>query len=314
MTSYGYRVGLFHVTETRRNEPLDMSFLVGGRPIGELIAEELKAIVGLGERDEKRSTYFSLDSLRQTGWLFRMYGSSGIFGSAARVVDTTTHQQVDGKDIGEDEAVLRAARILAVVPPSEKVFLAAFEVQGNGSLMSHFYNALDKGLRKHMLTLRGDHDIADGVGWENYLSRDDVGIQGVDLIQHGDAVDGALVDPAGVRGLRLYLNIDPGGSKAVQILRELKTLLTGHPSIDLAPVLGVHANGFDEQKIVTVKDGKQRTINVTSGWPRFVYPIDDQTRPSDQDFESACQDVLEEVLEVKGVVRDPGWWAVGPWS
>jgi hypothetical protein len=180
--------------------------------------------------------------------------------------------------------------------------------------MTHFHNALDKGLRKHMLMLRGEHDIADGVGWENFLSRDDVGIQGVDLVQHGDAVDGALVDPAGLRGLRLFLNIDPGGPKAAQIFRELKTLITGHTGIDLAPLLGVHADGFDEQKIVTIKDGKQRTINVTSGWPRFVYPIDEQTRPSDQDFENACHDVLEEVLEVKGVIRDQGWWAVGPWS
>ncbi|WP_138443557.1 hypothetical protein [Sinomonas susongensis] len=284
-----------------------------GVTLADLIVAELSKMLGVGVAEEKRSSYFSLDFLHRASWIVRMAGSSGVFGTPATVVDTTTGSPVAAKAILADEAVMRDSRILAVLPPSEKVFAAAFEVQGNGSLMTHFARALDKALRTHNLKLQGEHDVADGVGWRNYLQRDDVEITGVDLVQRGDHVDGAFVEPAGVRNVRLSLGIDPAGPKARDIFRLLRGYGAG-AHINVAAMVGVDGRDFDEQTIKTVQDGRNRTINVSSGWPRFVYSIHDHLRPSGADFEAASRDVLEEILAVNGVTRTPGWWAVGRWS
>jgi hypothetical protein len=205
---------------------------------------------------------------------------------------------------------MRDSRVLMIVPPGGITAIVVFEVQSNSSLQAPIFKTLETILSPEGLTLRVDNEMADRIAWMQYLGRDDVGIKSVELTERGNSIDRSFDDSAGVRNLKLGIGIEPDGRKSRAIVEAMR-LLAGGSRIDLAPLVGVrNFDGveFEDQKLVTVQDGQTRTIDVTSGWPRFVYRIDDHLRPGDHVFIDSCMDVVKEILEQEGTLTFGDWW------
>ncbi|WP_248762126.1 hypothetical protein [Pseudarthrobacter sp. SSS035] len=275
-----------------------------------LIAETLKDMVDRGEADKRKSTFFTVDAFRQSNWGFVAHASGGDFGSPARAVDVGTGQVT--KDITADEAVLRDSRLVVLVPPSGIEGLIISEVQGNASLLTPFVNQLDRRLNAHGLKIHVDNAIADSVAWNDYLSRPDVGIQGIELVQKDSVDRTSFDDPSGVSTVKMYVGIETGSMKARNIAAALKQLVGRHHSpmnlVGLVGIKGRTEGDFDEEKIITVQDGKSRVLDVTHGWPRFVYRLSETVRPSEEDFLNGAQTAAFDVMLGAGIQPTGKWW------
>lgn len=311
MASYGYRVSLFQITEQRQSVPLDLtSPRFPGSSAYKFFLAGLQNAVGVGVKDDRKSTFFTVDTIHEDNWGLGIIASGGGFGTPATVVDTISGLSRPSKDIDPDEAVMRDSRILMIVPPGGNVAVTVFEVQSNSSLQAPIFKTLETILSIEGLTLRVDNELADKIAWSQYLGREDVGIKGVELTERGNSIDRSFDDSSGIRNLKLGIGIEPDGRKSHAILDAIRRLGSGD-RINLAPLLGIRNFDdvdFEDQKLVTVQDGQTRTIDVTSGWPRFVYRIDEHVRPSDHTFIDSCMDVVKEILEQEGTLAFGDWW------
>jgi hypothetical protein len=79
----------------------------------------------------------------------------------------------------------------------------------------------------------------------------------------------------------------------------------------LAGVLGLtadfSADDFDQEKVIVVEDGRERKINVTTGWPQFTYAIESDGRLSDEKFVEEVTDVARDMLVELNVDLASNW-------
>jgi hypothetical protein len=294
LSAFGYRISLFQLALKGRPKdayPFDHAALNGS--LLDILEGQLKLMVNQGEVDDRRSTFFTVDSERRDKWGLVTEVSGGAYGTTARAVNINSGLKT--KDIKTDEAVLRGSRIVLIVPPQGKYGLIISEVQGNASLLAPFVGQLN--LRLGMLNLRMhlQKEIADGVAWMAYLNQPDVGISGVELVtkQSVDRTNFDFDDSAGVSGVRMFVGVSPGSSLARKFTAALKTMA---------------GKGKQPLKLITVQDGQRRTLEVSHGWPRFVYPLNVNVRPNEQDFLRAIQSSAFTVLQDVGLTPPKGWF------
>ncbi|MDJ0319515.1 hypothetical protein [Pseudarthrobacter sp. PS3-L1] len=313
MSAFGYRISLFQLAIKGRPKdtyPFDHKSLGGS--LLSLLDGEIKQMVNQGEADDRKSTFFTVDSERRDNWGLVTEASGGAYGSEARAVNVTSGQKT--KDISSDEAVLRGSRIVFIVPPSGEYGIIISEVQGNASLLSPFVNQLNFRLGLKNLRIHLEKDVADGVAWMQYLNSSDVGITGVELVtkQSVDQTSFDFSDSSGVSGVRMFVGITPGSGLAKKFAATLKSMVgKGRQPFQLVGLVGLKDyadSDFDEEKIITVQDGQKRILEVSHGWPRFVYPLDTNVRPSEQDFLKEIQSSAFSVLHEVGITPPQGWF------
>lgn len=313
MSAFGYRISLFQLAikgKPKDRYPFDHKALGGS--LLSLLEAEIKKMVDQGEADDRKSTFFTVDAERRDGWGLVTEVSGGVFGSEARAVNVKSGQKT--KDILSDEAVLRGSRIVLIVPPSGDYGVIISEVQGNASLLSPFVNQLNFRLGLMNLRIHLEKDIADGVAWMEYLNKPDVGITGVELVtkQSIDHTSFDFADSSGVSGVRMFVGLAPGSGLARRFAASLKGMVgKGKQPLQLVGMVGLKDytdSDFDEEKIITVQDGQRRVLEVSHGWPRFVYPLDTNVRPSEQDFLTAIQSSAFTVLHEVGIMPTQGWF------
>lgn len=312
VAAYGYRISLFTLAwKGHPKHKLDFDELTLPKPAIELFDDVLKDMINRGETDARKSTFFTVDSMRRSNWGLVTEASGGEFGSEARAVDVGTGLKT--KDITAEEAVLRGSRLLMLIPPGEQYGMIISEVQGNASLLSPFINGVNLRLNSYGLKIHPENEIADGVAWTSYLGQSGVGINGVELItkQSVDRTNFDFDDSAGVSGVRLFVGVEPGSSISRRIFEGLKTMVGQQRHLDLVGLIGIRHyadEDFDEEKIITVKDGQKRTLDVSHGWPRFVYRISDTVRPDEDDFLTAVSTTAFTVFQEVGVQPTGAWF------
>lgn len=313
MSAYGYRISLFQLARKGRpKEILDFNDQSLNGSLLTVIGDVLKGMVDQGEADDRKSTFFTVDSQRESNWGIVAEASGGDFGSAARAVDVNTGKKT--KDILPEEAILRGSRLVLIVPPAEQWGLIISEVQSNASLLTPFVNQLNLRLGRQNLKIHLENEIADGVAWSDYLGRTDVGISGVELVtkQSVDRTNFDFADSAGVSGIRMFVGVEPGSKLAGRVVSALKAVVgRGKQPLKLVGLVGLKAyddNDFDEEKIVTVQDGQKRILDVSHGWPRFVYRLSDTVRPQEDDFLDGIASTAFSVLNEVGVQPYGAWF------
>lgn len=313
MSAFGYRVSLFQLSlkgSPKDKYPFDHQALGGS--LLTFLEAQIKLMVDHGEADDRKSTFFTVDSERRDGWGLVTEVSGGTYGSTARAVDVTSG--IKTKDITRDEAVLRGSRIVLIVPPQGEYGVIISEVQSNASLLGSFVGQLNLRLGKLGLRMHLEKEIADGVAWMAYLNQPDVGISGVELVtkQSVDRTNFDFADSAGVSGVRMFVGVTPGSGLAGKFAAALKNMAgKGRQPLNLVGLVGLKDyadSDFDEEKIVTVQDGQRRTLEVSHGWPRFVYPLDVNVRPGEKHFLQAIQSSTFTVLQNVGITPPKGWF------
>lgn len=317
MGAYGYRISLFRLSEKGKPK-VSLSFDDARlqKPFLDILDDVVGNMVDQGEVDKRKSSFFTVDKKRKSNWGLITEASGGLFGSPARAVDVASGKKTN--DIGADEAVLRGSRIVMILPPSEDYGLIVSEVQSNASLLAPFVNQLNLKLGHINFRIHLEKEIADGVAWSSYLNRSDVGINGIELVTKGsvDRTNFDFDDAAGVSGVRMFVGVESGSKLGGRIVAAMKSLVgQGQQKLPLVGILGLKDYSdadFDEEKIVTVVDGQKRILDVSHGWPRFVYRIDDNVRPSEENFLKAIETTSFSVLYEVGIQPHGQWFPKSP--
>jgi hypothetical protein len=275
--------------------------------LADVVAEILG---GQGVADERDSSYFRVDKADLGGWVLAIQGSGGSYGEPREVVNTRSHAARGS--IGVDDAVLQHLTFLMVIPPSGTSGVLVSEVRGR----SHLTAGLLRRLKNHLLdkgvAIRLESNIADEVAWNDFLDEDNVDVRSVELTQRNLSSDRTnFGSPKNVSRARLILDLsnDPDLKRGVfERIRDSRSTGKLAKLTSLVGIQMVDDDDFDEQKIVYVQDGRERSIRVTATWPSFTHDIDSAVVPDLGTILSAAQTDTANVLQVMGVDRQSGWW------
>ena len=310
---YGYKVSVAYLTPRYRPEDrvaLDDPALGDQGALG-LVTRVLNEAMK-GEADERRSVYTRFDRVTSSGWGVLLAASGGSFGEPAEVVDRRTGDP--RASLGTDDALLRDARLLFVLPPYGTQGLMISEARGRSHLGPAVVTRLNKRLASAGLVLRLDTAVADDVAWNAYLEREDVSVSGVELVQHRRSADGGrFTEEDVIKKARLSLDLAPD-TRTQQRVRGALGQLRGKRAgrVQLAGLVGLRQYGdddFDEERLFVVQDGRRRNLNVTHGWPAFAYDLGED-RLSEAEFLAAVHDAAADTLAALEVDRSPTWWPV----
>lgn len=309
--SYGYKMSVACLTPRQRPDQriaFDDPALGAGGALS-LVTNTLRAAME-GEADERKSVYTRFDQLQQSGWAVLLAASGGPFGEPAQVVDR--HTGTARASLGVDDAVLRDARLLFVLPPYGTQGLLISEARGRSHLGPAVIHRVNKRMADQGLVLRLDSEVADDVAWNAYLDRDDVSVSGVELVQNRRSADGGrFTEEDAIKKARLTLDLEPG-TRTQQRVRGALSELRGKRAarLQLAGLVGLRQyrdDDFDEERLVVVQDGRRRSLNVTYGWPAFTYDLG-QDRLTEIEFLAAVRDAAADTLDALEVDRAPSWW------
>jgi len=130
---YGYKVAMAYLTPP--NSPgARIAFddpELGADGARGLLQDALQALTG-GAEDEQRYHHSRLDGVHMDGWGVLLTVSGGSYGEAAEVVDRRTGRA--RRALARDDAVLRDARLLWLMPPHGTVGLLLSEARGRSHL------------------------------------------------------------------------------------------------------------------------------------------------------------------------------------
>lgn len=290
MSTYGFRV--FELFTTPLRSFNRMSFTDpepdGLRAVIQELAE--KRVESGGEKNEKKTVYNRFDAVHASGWGVLVTASGGYYGEPAQVVDVESGEEA--RPISVTDAVLRESRVLMLIPPYGETGLLIAETRGRSHLAAGVLVQLNNSLKDYGIKLRTVTDLADEHAWARFLDAEEIGIRSVELIQRARSADRTNFTSENVKKSTLIIDLEDG-TEAKQRLRGALSELRGKKQRpNLAGMIGLshyRDEDFDEERIIAVVDGRDRTINITSNWPAFTYTIDAEGRPSDQHFvEEAC--------------------------
>lgn len=318
MATFGFKAAVFTVTPKRR--PLDglpfdfAAFGEGG--LWKYLDTALRSAVSLtGHDDERKESYLRLDSVTSGGRLICVTASGGAYGDRAEIVDRVTGQS--RLQVVADDAVLRDARTLLVVPGYGSQGVLLTEVRGRHHLMPSMVRRITTLLDAVPAVMRVDREIADDLAWATAFDNGTVQASELELVQRTRPNDRTLLtdNPAATKA-KLTISLDKTTETAGRLVNAIQALKGQHPdgqdmSAQFTGIVGLRGyddDDFDERHLVVVQDRQRRSINVTHGWPTFVYSFQEQTeRPSIETFLTDTLGVAASILGGMSVDMPDGW-------
>src|SRR5205823_3554933 len=134
------------------------------------------------------------------------------------------------------------------------------------------------------ITVRVNSEFADEYAWSRFLDTEEINVRSVELVQNTRSSDRTNFTEENVKRTTLKIDLEDGTEAKRRITGAIRTL-RGKDRPNLAGMIGLahyHDEDFDEERIIAVVDGRQRKLNVTSGWPSFTYVIEGDERPTDE--------------------------------
>ncbi|MBP2340172.1 hypothetical protein JOF41_006350 [Saccharothrix coeruleofusca] len=291
MSTYGFRVFELFATPLRSFDRVSFTDPEpdGLKPIIHDLAE--KRVRSGGEKNEKKAIYSRFDSVRSSGWGVLITASGGYYGESAQVVDVESGEEAHS--IATTDAVLRESRVLMLIPPYGETGLLVAETRGRSHLANGVLVQLNNDLKGYGVKLRTVTDLADEHAWNKFLDSEEIGIRSVELVQRTRSIDRTNFTSENVKKSTLIIDLEDDTEVKRRLRGALDELRGTKHRPSLTGMIGLshyRDEDFDEERIIAVVDGRNRTINITSGWPAFTYTIDTEERPSDLHFvDEACE-------------------------
>lgn len=312
MAKYGYRV--MELIATPPNKMSEVAFtepVPGG--LREAAFTAAKAAMTSGEKNDQRGVYTRVSDVKADAWGILLTVKGGQYGESRELLDVDSVDPDEPmRPVGPSDAVLSDLRVLLLIPPYGTKGLLVTETRSRSHWTSFVLNRLNLELRSLGVKLRTVREATDALAWSNYLSRDEVGIKSVELIQTTQSADRTRFTSENVKSARLQLNIDDGS----ELKRRLSSIVRGFTGqnvrhLQLAGVVGLRADfsddDFDEEKIIVVDGDREQKINVSGGWPQFTYSFDTDYVLSDSEFVDGVLDVARKTLEHLNVDIAADW-------
>lgn len=290
MTSYGFRVFELNATPVRKMHRIAFT---DPEPDGlhSTIRETLEdRVSGDGEANKDKGSFTRFDRVDSNAWGILVTVSGGYYGEPGEVVDVANRRR--SRRISSTDAVLRESRVLMLVPPYGDAGLIIAETRGRSHLTANVLTALNNDFKDRGLKLRTVTDLADEHAWSRFLDSEEIGIRSVELVQNTRSSDRTNFTGENVRRSTLRIDLEDGTDLKSRLSAAVNALRGTREPPNLAGMIGLahyRDEDFDEERIIAVVDGRDRTIRISSGWPSFTYAIDGDDRPTDQEFvDEAC--------------------------
>ena len=312
MATYGYRVMELVLTPPRRQERIAFTEpeMSGGLYNSVLAAAQDARLAG--EKDATRSRYTRISRVRHDAWGILLTVKDGEYGELREIIDVDDgNPNAPTRQVGRSDAVLSDFYVLLIVPPYGCTGLLISEIKGRSHLTPETLRQLNFRLRNEGLWLRATSDTVDAYAWNEFLSDDRVGVTAIELIQTTQSPDRTHFTNENVKRAKLQIDLIEGSSTKQRILAALREMTGNSPRRPkLAGIVGLRNfedEDFDEEHIVTVRDRRERKIDVTSNWPRFTYPIDSTDRLSEEEFVREVSGTAYDALKLLNVDVAGNW-------
>ncbi|MFG3618057.1 hypothetical protein [Nocardia sp. NPDC047654] len=312
MTTFGYRVMELYVTPLRK--PDDRVPFTEPQATTGLRSAVLKVIEdasSAGQKDDGKSIYTRISVVKESGWGILLTAQGGDYGERREIFDVESGNPDDPpREIKLSDAVLKDFHILFIIPPYGVSGLMISEVRGRSHLTAPICAMLNSRLRQYGICIRLTSDLVDAQAWSEFLSDEGVGITGVELVQSTRSADRTAFTQENVKSARLQLSLVDGSEVKRRILSAVRAMRDSNKPPKLAGIVGLRGfkdEDFDEQQVITVHDGRQRKIDVTSSWPRFTYPIDTDEPISAREFVEAVISTAKIALDNLNVDLSAQW-------
>lgn len=312
MAKYGYRV--MELIATPPNKMAEVAFTEpdpGG--LRDAVTTAAKAAMASGERNDDRGVYTRVSGVKADAWGVLLTVKGGPYGESRELLNVDSINPFEPtRPVSPSDAVLSDLRVLLLIPPYGTKGLIIAEVRTRSHWTSFVLRRLNSELRTAGIKLRIVRETTDALAWSDYLSRDEVGIKSVELIQTTQSVDRTRFTTENVKSARLQLSIDDGS----MIKRRLSLILRGlvgegSRRLQLAGVvglgMGLSDDDFDDEKIVVVDGDREQKISVSRGWPQFTYDFDTDFVLTDSEFVDGVLDVARRTLEHMNVDIATNW-------
>lgn len=312
MAKYGYRV--MELIATPPSKMAEVAFTEpdpGG--LRDAVMTAAKAAMASGERNDDRGVYTRVSNVKADAWGVLMTVKGGSYGESRELLNIDSSDPDEPtRPVGPSDAVLSDLRVLLLVPPYGTCGLIIAEIRTRSHWTSFVLRRLNSELKSVGVKLRVRRDTTDALAWGNYLSRDEVGIKSVELIQTTQSADRTRFTAENVKSVRLQLGIEDGSTikrRLSLILRGLAGERSRRPR--LAGVVGLRMglsdDDFDDEKIVIVEGDREQKISVSHGWPQFTYDLDTEFLLTDAEFVDGVLDVARKTLEHMNVDIATNW-------
>ncbi|MBF6332798.1 hypothetical protein [Nocardia transvalensis] len=313
MTTYGYRVMELYATPPGKprdrisfDQPVDVE---GG--LRTLVLKAARLALDTGKLDENRNKYIKFAEVRDDNWGILLTAKGGEWGESRELVDVYDDPDVESRPINPSDAVISDFHALFIVPPYGDTGLLVTEVKGRSHWTVETLAQINLKLDAHGIKLRLSWDLVDASAWNAYFSDETVGVKSVELVQKYPSSDRTRFTNENVKSARLEIDLLEGSEVKQRVIRVLNAMREGRRQAPrLAGVVGLTEFGdsdFDEERIVTVKDGKTRKINVTTSWPKFVYTLDATEHPTGPEFVNLVRGTVSDTLKLLNVDLASNW-------
>ncbi|MFF1614846.1 hypothetical protein ACFVYA_44410 [Amycolatopsis sp. NPDC058278] len=301
-----------YVTPPRKRDRMALTEpeAVGG--LYQAVLRAAKDAMARGEKDETRRHYTRVSQVRSDAWGILLNVKGGEYGEPREVIDVDSDEpEEDPRQIGQSDAVLSDFYSLLIIPPYGDAGLLITEVKGRSHLLPQTLRQLNYRLRDLGVFLRVTSDTVDARAWSEFLSDDSVGVTGVELVQSRPSPDRTRFTEENVRRSRLHLDLEDGSQVKARVIDALRAMIGQEPKrpqlVGLVGLRDFEDEDFDEERIVTVYDGKERKIDVRSSWPRFTYAIDTDSRLTAEQFVREVASTALDSLKLLNVDVAANW-------
>ncbi|MDO9378647.1 MAG: hypothetical protein Q7T56_07340 [Nocardioidaceae bacterium] len=307
----GFRVFRAFLTQQRSYDeiPFDHPDLGPDGIQGLMSAAVVDRVEAGGEVHESSSHFLRVDDARAGGWVIALTASGGGYGVERDVVDVVTG--ATKQPIGSGDAVLNRLMTLLVLPNFGCDGLLIAQTQGRSHLTSALLRDVNYALHERGFHLRLEANLTDEIAWNDYLNSDGVDVKEIQLVQHVPSPDRTSFGDGRVVRATLSLVLSDAGDTKKSVLGRMREAFTENKRPELTDLVGMTAAGdddFDEQKIVYVKNKRERTIKVEQSWPAFIHEISSDKPLDLKTLLGECRDDAQAVLAELGVDRPSTWW------
>jgi len=309
---FGYRVFQFVIGQ--RNKP-DEQHAFNNVDLHKdgahgLLKEALQSLVSTGDANEQQSMYYTVDAVKEGGWVFQVQSSGGSYGRVRRVRDTATH--ADTAKIGEKDAVLDELPLLLVVPSYGRYGLLIASTEGRTHHAASLVRLLNMKLKNRKLILRLTSDMADSVAWRNFLNQPALNVTQLELTQSKlDQTRQDFGKPGSVTRAKVVLSLAQNKSTRSKVINAMRKALTGSGKFDFTGAVGManlDADDFDDYKVVYVMDGRERSVSVAQDYPHFIYEVEGAAPPTPDELLTEAYGTADHLLTEMSIQKPPNYW------
>ena len=310
--AFGYRIfqvsiGRPHVPDVRYD--FDNAALHSDGAIG-LIKDTLRGLSGGADGD--RFTYFGIEAIRSGGWVISIDATGGQFGRTRRIKNTVTN--VEKSPVSSTDAVVDDLPLILVIPSYGKQGILVAAVEGRSHNAYALQRELNLKLKAKSLTIKLASDLADATAWGSFLDQTDLDVTHVELIQtQVTSQRPTFGQSSKVSRARLLLTISDAATKS-SVLTRVKAALTGGGALGLTGVFGMTGlddGDFDDYRVIYVKDGREKSLTVSSDYPHFIYPLEGKQAPSADELAEASMSDVEHLMANMNINHPTDWFPDG---